>query len=102
MRSRHAAKALLGDPGVDRWIGGSVVYPKQASEVSADGILALLLDCGRGAAAGGSHSLCRGQNAYAAQPYGPMDRTEAFVGYALWAVAQQWLLQGYFFHAWCR
>lgn len=30
------------------------------------------------------------------QPYGPMDRTEAFVGYAVWAIAQQWLLQGYF------
>lgn len=30
------------------------------------------------------------------QPYGPMVRAEAFVGYALWAIAQQWLLQGYF------
>lgn len=30
------------------------------------------------------------------QPYGPMDRVEAFVGYAVWAIAQQWLLQGYF------
>ncbi len=30
------------------------------------------------------------------QPYGPMSRTEAFVGYAVWAIAQQWLLQGYF------
>jgi hypothetical protein len=30
------------------------------------------------------------------QPYGPMGRAEAFVGYALWAIAQQWLLQGYF------
>ena len=30
------------------------------------------------------------------QPYGPMGRAEAFVGYAVWAIAQQWLLQGYF------
>lgn len=30
------------------------------------------------------------------QPYGPMGHAEAFVGYALWAIAQQWLLQGYF------
>ena len=31
------------------------------------------------------------------QPYGPMGCTEAFAGYAVWAIAQQWLLQGYFF-----
>jgi hypothetical protein len=30
------------------------------------------------------------------QPYGPMSRAEAFAGYAVWAIAQQWLLQGYF------
>lgn len=30
------------------------------------------------------------------QPYGPMDSAEAFVGYAVWAIAQQWLLQRYF------
>jgi hypothetical protein len=30
------------------------------------------------------------------QPYGPMSRAEAFVGYAVWAIVQQWLLQGYF------
>ena len=30
------------------------------------------------------------------QPYGPMGRAEAFAGYALWAIAQQWLLWGYF------
>lgn len=30
------------------------------------------------------------------QPYGPMGRAGAFVGYAVWAIAQQWLLQGYF------
>ncbi len=30
------------------------------------------------------------------QPYGPMGRAEAFVGYAMWAITQQWLLQGYF------
>jgi hypothetical protein len=30
------------------------------------------------------------------QPYGPMNSAEAFVGYAVWAIAQQWLLQGYF------
>ena len=30
------------------------------------------------------------------QPYGPMGRAEAFASYALWAIAQQWLLQGYF------
>ena len=30
------------------------------------------------------------------QPYGPMGRADAFVGYAVWAIAQQWLLQGYF------
>jgi hypothetical protein len=30
------------------------------------------------------------------QPYGPMSRADAFVIYAIWALAQQWLLQGYF------
>jgi hypothetical protein len=30
------------------------------------------------------------------QPYGPMGRSGAFVGYAVWAIAQQLLLQGYF------
>lgn len=30
------------------------------------------------------------------EPYGPMGRADAFVGYAVWAIAQQWLLQGYF------
>jgi len=30
------------------------------------------------------------------QPYGPMANAEAFAGYAVWALAQQWLLQGYF------
>ncbi|HLY40237.1 MAG TPA: CPBP family glutamic-type intramembrane protease [Terracidiphilus sp.] len=30
------------------------------------------------------------------QPYGPMDGAEAFAGYAVWAIAQQWLLLGYF------
>jgi len=30
------------------------------------------------------------------QPYGPMGRAEAFAGYAVWAIAQQWLLWGYF------
>jgi hypothetical protein len=30
------------------------------------------------------------------QPYGPMGRAGAFVGYAVWAIAQQLLLQGYF------
>ena len=30
------------------------------------------------------------------QPYGPMGRADAFAGYAAWAIAQQWLLQGYF------
>jgi membrane protease YdiL (CAAX protease family) len=30
------------------------------------------------------------------QPYGPMACAEQFAGYAMWAIAQQWLLQGYF------
>jgi hypothetical protein len=30
------------------------------------------------------------------QPYGPMGGAGAFLGYAVWAIAQQWLLQGYF------
>jgi len=30
------------------------------------------------------------------QPHGPMGGSGEFVGYAAWAVAQQWLLQGYF------
>lgn len=30
------------------------------------------------------------------QPHGPMGCADAFVGYAVWAIAQQWLLQGYF------
>ena len=30
------------------------------------------------------------------QPYGPMGCAGAFASYALWAIAQQWLLQGYF------
>jgi hypothetical protein len=30
------------------------------------------------------------------QPDGPMGCAGAFVGYAVWAIAQQWLLQGYF------
>jgi len=30
------------------------------------------------------------------QPYGPMGSAEALVGYAVWAIAQQWLLRGYF------
>jgi CAAX prenyl protease-like protein len=30
------------------------------------------------------------------QPYGPMEGVGAFVGYAVWAIAQQWLLQAYF------
>ena len=30
------------------------------------------------------------------QPYGPMGGTGAFAGYTAWAIAQEWLLQGYF------
>ena len=30
------------------------------------------------------------------QPDGPMEGVGAFVGYAIWAIAQQWLLQAYF------
>ncbi|MFZ1937776.1 MAG: CPBP family intramembrane glutamic endopeptidase [Terracidiphilus sp.] len=30
------------------------------------------------------------------QPDGPMEGAGAFVGYAIWAIAQQWLLQAYF------
>jgi hypothetical protein len=30
------------------------------------------------------------------QPYGPMVRAEALAGYVVWAIAQQWLPQGYF------
>src|SRR5580658_1010828 len=81
------------------WIGGStaVVFIRSRSiELRMTGFwrslwivgAALMLAAPTVAIAAKMHTL--------QQPYGPMGRAEAFVGYAVWAIAQQWLLQGYF------
>jgi hypothetical protein len=81
------------------WIGGSTatwIFRNRSIEFRMKGFwrslwivgAALMLAAPMVAIAARMHTL--------QQPYGTMDRSEAFVAYAVWAIAQQWLLQGYF------
>jgi hypothetical protein len=81
------------------WIGGSTavwLIRNRSIEFGMTGLwrslwivgAALMLAAPMVAIAAKAHTL--------QQPDGPMGSAEAFVGYAVWAIAQQWLLQRYF------